>query len=418
MKVLKRWMVGCLFLVMCGAACALELELTQGLHASLPIGVDALGSSRGADTVNSVIKHDLMLSGQFKMVSASPGSSVAVFRSLGADSVVKGQVTPGSGGLYDVNFELMDAVTGGAPLVKRSFHVRESELRAVAHYISDLVYEKLTGEKGIFSTRIAYVLVRQGRHSLEVADADGDHPQSLLISSEPIMSPSWSPDGRKIACVSFEKRRAQIYMIDVETGQRQLVTSFPGINGAPAWSPDGRSLVVVLSKEGSPKLYEIKLASGQMKQLTFGPSIDTEPRYTPDGKSIVFTSGRGGSPQIYRLNLASGDVKRLTFEGTYNAKASLTPNQSQLVMLHRGDDKRFTIAVQDMINGRLDILSGGSSAVDESPSIAPNGRLVLYATREHDRGLLEIVSMDGRIHMKLPSKEGDVQEPAWSPFLG
>lgn len=397
----------------------LDLELTKGMNAALPIGVDAFGHSPQALNLATVIQHDLALSGQFKLIHAVPGSAVGLWRAAGADSVVKGQVTPISGGRVAVHIDLLDAVAAGKPLLSRDFQVSDAELRPLAHFISDLVYQKLTGEKGIFSTRLAYVLVQQSprgtRYTLEVADADGESPQSLLISSEPIMSPAWSPDGRQIACVSFEKRRAQIFIVDLETGKRRLITSFPGINGAPAWSPDGRSLAVVLSHTGSPKIYMIDLHNGQMKQITFGAAIDTEPRFSPDGQSMLFTSGRGGSPQVYRLSLKSGEVTRLTFNGNYNARASFTPNQSQIVMLHR-ESKGFTIAAQDLIDGRLNIL-GGSGAVDEAPSIAPNGRLVLYASKERGKGVLGIVSIDGRIQMRLPSGDGDVQEPAWSPFL-
>ena len=411
--------VSCVLLSSLGFA--LDLELTQGMNAALPIGVDSFGTAPQALNMNSVIQHDLALSGQFKLIQAVPGSAMGLWKAAGADSVVAGKVYRLDGGRFSVHVELKDAVAGGKSLLTRDFEVSSTELRPLAHFISDLVYEKLTGEKGIFSTRIAYVLVQQGsrgaRYSLEVADADGENPQSLLVSSEPIMSPSWSPDGRKIACVSFEKKRSQIFIIDLETGSRRLVTSFPGINGAPAWSPDGRSLAVVLSHDGSPKIYSVDLQSGNMKQLTFGASIDTEPRFSPDGRSMIFTSGRGGSPQVYRLSLQSGDITRLTFEGNYNARASYTPNQARLVMLHR-ESQGFTIAAQDLINGRLDIISGRGTAVDEAPSVAPNGRLVLYASREQDKGILGIVSIDGRIHMRLPSAQGDVQEPAWSPFLG
>ncbi|MCX7115733.1 MAG: Tol-Pal system beta propeller repeat protein TolB [Gammaproteobacteria bacterium] len=402
-------------------AFGLDLELTQGVSSALPIGIDSLGSSAAAQGLSSVIRHDLSLSGQFKMIDAVPGSPQAVWKAAGADSVVVGHVNAQGGGQYGVHVELLDPMAGGKVLIARDFQVKERELRALAHFISDLVYEKLTGERGVFSTRIAYVLVtkQQGRqrYLLEVADADGVNPQSLLSSPEPIMSPAWSPDGKHIACVSFENKRAQIYMIDVETGQRRLVTSFPGINGAPAWSPDGRSMAVVLSRSGSPKVYQVELQTGAMKQLTFGTSIDTEPRYAPDGKSIIFTSGRGGGPQIYRLSLQDGQIKRMTFDGNYNAKASLTPNQARLVMLHR-EDSRFMIAAQDLISNQLVVLSGMGAALDESPSVAPNGRMVIYATRDNDQGLLEIVSIDGRVHMRLPSKQGDVQEPAWSPYLG
>lgn len=422
---LKRVLASLIMVLCSSASFALDLELTQGINSALPIGIDSFGSERAGDELTAVINSDLRLSGQFKIIPVPQGVSgnpqaINLWRGVGADSVIMGHVTPLSLNRYEVNVDLVDAVERGRKLFSRSFQVGSKELRPLAHHISDLVYEKLTGEKGIFSTRIAYVLVQRNpgartRYSLEVADADGFNPQSLLVSPEPILSPSWSPDGRQIAYVSFEKRKAQIYTVSVETGQRRLVTDFTGINSAPAWSPDGRQLAVVLSKSGSPKIYSVDLSSGNLKQLTFGDAIDTEPRFTADGKALIFTSGRGGSPQVYRLSLGDGSVSRLTYEGNYNARASLTPDQKHLVMLHR-EDSKFNIGVQEVDSGRINQVT--FALLDESPSIAPNGRLILYATRYNDKGVLGIVSLDGRIQLRLPSREGDVQEPAWSPYLG
>ncbi|CAM2757322.1 TolB protein [Legionella steigerwaltii] len=401
---------------------ALDLELTQGINSALPIAINSFGSDRTAQEIGQVIENDLNISGQFRIVSGPQGansqSSVGTLKQLGADSVVTGRVSQ-VGNHYEVSFTLVDAVANGATLLTKTYQISANQLRPLAHHISDEVYQKLTGERGIFSTRIAYISVQRTasstRYSLEVADADGHNPQSLLVSSEPIMSPAWAPDGKSISYVSFEKKRAQIFTVSVETGQRRLITSFPGINGAPAWSPDGRELAVVLSKSGTPKIYNIDISTGTMKQLTFGDAIDTEPRYAPDGKSLLFTSGRGGSPQIYRLSLANGQVTRLTFEGNYNARASYTPDMKNIVMLHR-DDKQFNIGLQGANGGP--VVSLTFSGRDESPSVAPNGRLILYATHNQDKGVLGIVSLDGRIRMRLPAREGDVQEPAWSPYLG
>lgn len=410
------------FILLTQQVFALDLELTQGINSALPIAINTFGSDSAAQEAAQVIENDLTLSGQFRIVSGPQGAnaqaSVGTLRQLGADSVVTGHITK-SGNNYEISFTLTDAVANGATLLTKTYQINANQLRPLAHHISDEIYQKLTGERGIFSTRIAYISVQRSQrgahYSLEVADADGHNPQSLLVSSEPIMSPSWAPNGKNISYVSFEKKRAQIFTVSVETGQRRLITSFPGINGAPAWSPDGSQLAVVLSKSGMPKIYTVDVNNGSMKQLTFGDAIDTEPRYSPDGKSILFTSGRGGSPQIYRLSLADGQVGRVTFEGNYNARASYTPDMKNIVMLHR-DDKQFNIGLQNASGGP--IVSLTFSGRDESPSVAPNGRLVLYATHNNDKGVLGIVSLDGRIRMKLPARDGDIQEPAWSPYLG
>lgn len=408
------------------AAYALELELTQGVSRALPI---ALVPFSGAEdlSLSDVIANDLKNSGVFKLLghdsSHNPYDLSQVdfnyWKQLGVNDLIVGQVNPLSNNNYSVKFQLIDPVNQAHLLLAKSYQVKKQDLRALAHHISDLIYYKLTGERGIFSTRIAYILVkRQGANSeyrLEIADADGHNPQTLLISSQPVMSPSWSPEGKRIAYVSFENKRSQIFIVDIETGKRRLVTSYPGINGAPAWSPNGQQLAVVLSKGGSPKVYSVDLATGKLTQLTFGLAIDTEPSFSPDGKSLLFTSGRGGSPQIYRLNLVTKQVERVSFDGNYNARASYSKDGQHIVMLHR-ENKVFNIGVQKTDDNDIDNLTFNEN--DESPSISPNGRMVLYATRHDNKGVLSVVSLDGKIRLRLPSGEGDVQEPAWSPYLG
>lgn len=422
---LKRLCMGFLFVltVLSYDVMALDLELTQGVNAAIPIGIGSFGYDEQARAVQSVVANDLRLFGQFKLIN-EPGNSqpasLSYWQRMRADSVLTGKVVPLGDGRVALSFDLIDAAAQGRLLLHQKFVVPDNRLRALAHHISDQVYKQLTGERGVFSTKIAYIMVQhlydnKTRYSLEVADMDGYHPQSLLISSEPIMSPAWSPDGHRIAYVSFERKRASIFEVDVATGRRRLITDFPGINGAPAWSPDGRELAVVLSKSGAPKIYTVNISNGSVRQITFGSSIDTEPRYAPDGRSILFTSGRGGTPQVYRLNLASGQIPhRLTYDGNYNARASYTPDQQSIVMLHR-EDKDFNIAVQPAQGGSVTVLT--HSAMDESPSVSPNGRVVLYATRDSSQGVLEMVSIDGRTRLKFPSRDGDIQEPAWSPFL-
>ena len=413
-----RFFAAILILFM-NSAYSVDLELTQGINAALPIAINSFNGDRPSG-VKDIIDNDLRMSGQFRIIpTASSYNNIDSWRQAGADSVLSGQVQQIGANRYIVSFELADAAARGRLLLSKSYQVSGNELRSLAHHISDEVYQKLTGERGIFSTKIAYILVQRNgenaKYTLDIADVDGSNPQSLIVSSEPIMSPTWSPNAREIAYVSFEKKRAQIYSVSVETGKRRLLTDFSGINGAPSWSPDGRQLAVVLSKGGNPKIYTVDMASGKLTQITFGDAIDTEPRYSPDGRSLLFTSGRGGSPQIYRLSFADGKISRLTFDGNYNARASYTYNQKNIVMLHRSD-RQFNIGVQDIDNGRVTPLT--SSQFDESPTISPNGRLVLYATNYQNHGILAMVSIDGRVKIRLPARSGDVQEPAWSPYLG
>ncbi|MCK4869789.1 MAG: Tol-Pal system beta propeller repeat protein TolB [Gammaproteobacteria bacterium] len=407
------------------ATAALDLELTQGVDKALPVALMPFAGDSAAANVTQVVNGDLGNSGQFnislpKDLPSPQGYNNKInysyWRGQKINNVIVGSVSAGGYG-YEIRFKLID-IYNHKVLLKEGFNCSKFQLRELAHHVSDLIYQQLTGVRGIFSTKIAYVLVQRNgdkqKFSLMVADQDGFHPRALLISPEPLMSPAWSPDGGKIAYVSFENKRATIYVQNVATGQRRVVTKYPGINGAPAWSPDGRKMALVLTKTGYPKIYTLNLRSNKLEQITTGYALDTEPAWAPDGKSIIFTSSREGGPQIYRVYLNNKKVERVTYQGNYNARASFTADGKSIVMLHR-EDGMFNIAAQDLASGRINFLT--AAGMDESPSIAPNGSMVVYATNYGGRGILAEVSLDGRVKLRLPAQEGEVQEPAWGPFI-
>lgn len=419
---------------------ALDLELTQGVTAAIPIAILPFTGPKilapGDQSVTEVITNDLQNSGQFRVLgndkqaqasSQSPEKvDYAYWRKQGVNDLIVGAIRPLAGNRYQIAFTLIGVFNSAADnksannvLLSQSFEVSASGLRDLSHHISDLIYQKLTGVRGIFSTKIAYILVQHSsnqlsKYKLEVADADGFNPQALLVSNEPIMSPAWSPDGQRLAYVSFEKHRAQIFIQNLTTGKRQLISDAPGINGAPAFSPDGSKLALVLTKTGNPKIYVLDLTNHSLREITFGWSIDTEPAWSPDGKSLLFTSNRDGTPQIYDYSFDTAKTNRVTFSGNYNARASFMPGEQSIVMMHRGNNL-FGIARQNLLSNQVQVLV--QTGEDESPSLAPNGKMVIYATRYAGRGVLAQVSTDGRIKLRLPAREGTVQEPAWSPFL-
>lgn len=407
----------------------LVIEITKGVETAVPIAVVPFAWQGGAfkTPINmaAVIQTDLNRSGLFKTLAVAdmltrPTDANKVkyrnWQALGQDYLLIGQVSEVNG-RYQVQFQLFDVYKGEQILGYRLLVV-EQELRRTAHYISDLVYEKLTGKKGVFSTRLAYITstsisANKKRYRLLVADADGYNPKTIASSSEPLMSPAWSPDGKKIAYVSFENKRSAIYLQTLATGKRSKVAAYRGINGAPAFSPDGTRLALTLSKDGSPDIYVLNLTSGILTKVTKSYGIDTEPTWAPDGESIVYTSDRGGKPQLYRAFVRGGNPKRITFEGDYNARGRFSADGKSLAMVHanRGD---YRIAVMDMATGLVNVLTAGK--YDESPSFSPNGDMVLFASKNSaGRGVLTAVSVDGRMQQKMAFNSGDVREPAWSP---
>lgn len=439
MRKLLMWVASAFFLISHSAFAILNMELTQGISGAVPIAIvpfSIQGETPNQD-VSSIITNDLQNSGRFKVYAANRLTTFPTrandvqlnyFQKIGVDNIVLGQVQQLGNDRYQVTVQLLDSLKGKASssieqaiLIDRQFVVQSHELRSLAHHLSDMIYQQITGIKGIFSTRLAYVVVQrspngQTRHILEVSDQDGFNPQPLLTSRDPIMSPSWSPNGKQVAYVSFENKHASIYIQNVYTGARRLVSEFQGINGAPAWSPDGNQLALVLSKTGAPNIYVMDLNSLKLTQLTNDYYINTEPAWSPDGRTIVFTSNRSGNmPQIYQINLATRAISRLTYDGKYNARASFTPDGNHIVVLNK-DEGLFNIGILDLDSGIFRVLTH-SAANNESPSIAPNGTMVLFGTLYKGRNILGMAATDASIQIRLPAPNGDVQDPAWSPFL-
>lgn len=415
------------------AAADITVKVTKGLGDAQPIAIVPFeyegpqdGKGRLPVDVAAVVSDDLERSGRFKpfpredMLEKPTMASDVQFqnwRILGVDNVVVGKVLRRGNG-FVIQFQLLD-VFRGKQLLGFSIPVSEGSLRRGAHEVSDLIYKELTGIRGAFSTRIAFVMAhRDGditRYQLVVADADGYNQSSILRSTKPIMSPVWSPDGRHMAYVSFENDAAEIFVQELATGEREKVSSRPGINGAPAFSPDGRKLAMTLSSEpGNPDIWIMDLESKRKQRITTNGAIDTEPAWMPDGESLLFTSDRGGGPQIYRVAPGSdARPERVTFEGAYNARASVSPDGNSITFVHQGRDG-YNIALMDLESRAMQVLTDGR--LDESPSFAPNGSMIIYATQVGRQGVLATTSTDGRVQQQLGVQEGDVREPAWSPY--
>lgn len=421
--------------VMCTATAALHLELTQGMNAATPIAIvpfaNQANNVAGNTTLSQVISNDLQNSGQFRVLTPNvlqqqPTQLSAIdpkyWQKQNVNDLVIGQVQQIGSNRYQVSIQLVNLyapANTNSVLINQTFTAYQSSLRQLAHHIANMIYLKITGVRGIFTTKIAYVLKQrlnpnQSRYQLIVADQDGFNPQTLLTSYQPIMSPTWTPNGRGLAYVSFEGHHAAIYLQNLATGSRQLLSRFPGMNNAPAFSPNARRLALVLTLDGNPNIFVMDLSTRKLTQITNDYSIDTEPTWSADGQSLYFTSDRSGGPQIYRYDFASHQVSRITFDGNYNARACVSPHSNNLVVLHR-DGGAFNIAKQDLSSGRINVLT--SSGLNDSPSLAPNGKMVLYGTRYAGREVLGLVSIDGRVKLRLPSQVGDVQDPSWSPFL-
>ncbi len=385
----------------------------------VPIAITAFrGDAVAPQKMGAIVQADLERSGQFRGVDVAGAvldetsrPDIAAWRQKGADALVTGSISRLADGRYDVRVRLWDVVRN-ADMGGESHAVVAGDLRLAAHRVADFVYEKLTGDKGIFSTRIAYITKNGSNFNLWVADADGENAQSALSSGEPIISPSWAPNGTQLAYVSFESRKPVVYVHDVASGKRRLLANFKGSNSAPAWSPDGKSLALTLSRDGGSQLYLMDATGGEPRRLAQSGSIDTEPRFTADGKSIYFVSDRGGSPQIYRMPAGGGTPERVTFNGTYNISPSLSPDGRWLAYVSRVSGA-FKLFVMDLASGASNAVT--DTVADESPKFSPNSRLIIYATQQQGREALMTTTLDGKIKARLAGQNGDIREPDWGP---
>lgn len=411
-------------------AATVSFALSTTVYAQLRVDISGVGATQypiaianfqgntAGQNVAEVIRADLTRSGQFKLANAT-GAALSAnspishddWRTRGADYIAYGSVTQAAG-QYTVTYRLADTVRK-TELDGVAFAGSEKELRRIAHQISDRIYEKITGTRGVFSTRLAYVVQRDGVYELQIADADGQNPQVMLRSKHSIISPAWSPDGKKLAYVSFELGKPVVYVQTLATGQRIPVVNFKGNNSAPAWSPAGDQIAVALSRDGISQIYIVDSDGSNLQRIMRSPLIDTEPHFAPDGNSLVFTSDRSGSPQVYQVPVTGGEARRITFNGSYNISPALSPDGNNLVYVTRRDGA-YRIALQNMSTGSEQILTDGTD--NQSPSFAPNGMQVLYSAVQNGRSVLAVVSTDGRVHQTLSTLDGRVQEPTWGPF--
>jgi len=423
MNIIRRMFFCVLFLATSIANAALEIEISGGGAQQIPIAIVPFGGAAiTKDDISEIIAADLHRSGLFRVLETrgmanlptSPAQiKYAEWTALQTQAITVGNVESVAGGRLKVSFHLMDALKQ-TQLAGMDYQIAPSQTRSTAHKIADIIYQKLTGQSGIFASRIAYITKTGKRYALQVADADGYNPQTVVSSNEPLISPAWSPDGTRLAYVSFEKKKPIIFVQSLTSGSREVLANYKGNNSAPAWSPDGSKLAIVLTYGANSQIYTISASGGGLKQITKSTAIDTEPAFSPDGNWIYFSSDRGGKPQIYKVPADGGSPSRVTFEGAYNVSPRFSPDGKALAYI-RNDGGKFRVAMQDLASGQVQLLSEG--AQDESPSFAPNGRVILYATKVRGRGALAAVSSDGKVRQRLnDATGGDVREPAWGPL--
>ncbi|PPD56169.1 MAG: Tol-Pal system beta propeller repeat protein TolB [Methylotenera sp.] len=402
---------------------ALDIEISGGSAQQIPIAIVPFANAGATkDNMSEIISADLKRSGLFRVLETRGMANLpttpaqikyAEWVALQAQALTVGNIEPIAGGRFKVSFQLMDALKQ-TQLAGMDYQITPSQVRTTAHKIADIIYQKLTGEPGAFASRIAYITKIGKRYALQVADADGFNPQTVVSSNEPIISPAWSPDGSKLAYVSFEKKKPIIFVQSLTSGKREVLANFKGNNSAPSWSPDGSKLAIVLTYGANSQVHTINANGSGLKLITKSNAIDTEPVFSPDGSHIYFSSDRGGKPQIYKVAVDGGTPSRVTFEGAYNVSPKFSPDGKSLAYI-RNDGGKFKVALQDLATGQVQLLSEGSQ--DESPSFAPNGRVILYATKARGRGALAAVSSDGKVRQRLNDAVGDVREPAWGPLL-